>query len=335
MPRREAPPIRIALAGAGTVGGALLDLLDRERHALLARLGVRFEVVSVLVRDAARPRSARLDRARLTDDVDAFLRAEAEVVVEAIGGTTVAGAIARATLLRGRRLVTANKALLRAEGPALASLVRAHEHLGAALDLEAAVGGGVPVVRVLRDSLAGHGLTAVRGVLNGTTNYILSQMERGHEFHAALAEAQRAGFAEADPSRDLDGTDASDKLAVLSWLAFGTDPRTLRIRTEGLAPDIGARVAAARLDGRVIRLVAQAERDPDGHVRASVAPVALDPTHPLARVQDEENVIVVESTSAGAITLHGRGAGGDATASALLADILRSLPHPARSLAVA
>lgn len=317
--------VRVAVAGCGTVGGALLDLLVRHGDEIARRSGARFEVVRVLVRDGTRPRSAAVPRALVTEQFADFLSSDCDVVVEAIGGTTVAAAIARGTLARGRRLVTANKALLRAEGPALAAVARAHAFQGAALDFEAAVGGGVPVVRALRESLAGHGVRAVRGVLNSTTNFILSRLELGATFIEALVEARRAGFAEADPSRDLSGLDAADKIAVLAWLAFGVDPTALTVLTAGLGDDIAHRVRQARLDGRVIRLVAQAELR-DGAVCASVAPLALDPAHPLARVRDEENVVLIDSDSAGTIALHGRGAGGDATASALLADLLRAVP---------
>lgn len=324
--RTEDQVVRVAVAGCGTVGGALLDLLARHGDGIARRGGARFEVVRVLVRDGTRPRSAAVPRTLVTEQLAEFLATDCDVVVEAIGGTTVAGAIARGTLARGRRLVTANKALLRAEGPALAALARAHAFRGAALDFEAAVGGGVPVVRALRESLAGHGVRAVRGVLNGTTNFILSRLELGATFAEALLEARRAGFAEADPSRDLEGLDAADKIAVLAWLAFGVDPTALAVHTAGLGDDIAHRVRQARLDGRVIRLVAQAELR-DGTVSASVAPLALDPAHPLARVRDEENVVLIDSDSAGTITLHGRGAGGHATASAVLADLLRAAPH--------
>ncbi len=319
----------LAIAGCGTVGGALLDLLARHGDAIERRTGHRFEVLRILVHDVARPRSVHVPRALLTESVTEFLAAPADVVVEAIGGTSTAAALARATLASGRRLVTANKALLRAEGPALAALAAAHAADGAALDFEAAVGGGVPVVRALRESLAGHGVRRIRGVLNGTTNYILSRVEDGADAAAALRAAQRAGFAEADPTRDVAGIDAADKIAVLAWLAFGVDPTRLPVRTLGLPPDPVAAVRRARTQGAVLRLVAEAEEH-EGVVRASVAPVLLDAADPLARARDEENVVVIESESAGAITLHGRGAGGSATASALLADLLRaSAPVPA------
>lgn len=313
---------RIALAGCGTVGGALLDLLERHADEIDGRTGTRFEVVSVFVRDLSRPRSLGVPRHLLTDSLEHFLAADADVVVEAIGGVTTAATIARVTLARGRRLVTANKALLRSAGPSLAQLAQAHAFQGAALEFEAAVGGGVPIVRALRESLAGHGISAVHGVLNGTTNYILTRIEAGATYAEALAAAQRAGFAEADLTRDVTGLDAADKIAVLSWLAFGVDPTRLPVQVDGLPNDVESQVAAASAAGRVLRLVASAEWR-DGAVRASVAPRALECDHPLARTRDEENAVVVDSASAGRITLHGRGAGGHATASALLADLLR------------
>lgn len=312
---------RVAVAGCGTVGGALLDLLARHGPEIAQRDGVRFDVTRVLVRDAGRPRSVGLAPDLLTDCVDAFLGTPADIVVEALGGLAPAERIARHTLVRGRRLVTANKALLRVTGPELADLARRHRASGAALDFEAAVGGGVPIVRLLRDSLAGHGLHAIRGVLNGTTNFILSRIEQGASYAEALATAQREGFAEADPTRDLSGLDAADKIAVLAWLGFGVDPGTLDIRLTGLPQDLEAAVRRATAAGRVLRIVASATRVGDG-IYARVAPRLLNPDAPLARVRDEENVIQLESESSGLVQVSGRGAGGSATASAVLADLL-------------
>lgn len=314
--------IRLAVAGCGTVGGALLDLIDRHGPALARRRGVRYEIARVLVRDVSRPRSGTVLRDSLTSDLDEFLATRADVVVEAIGGTDDAARIARESLRRGRRVVTANKALLRVEGPALAALARAHRGEGATLDFEAAVGGGVPIVRVLRESLGGHGLQRIRGVLNGTTNFILSRVERGVSFADALALAQRAGFAERDPSRDLNGTDAADKIAVLAWLGFGVDPSTLTVRTRGIGPELTADVRRAARRGRALRLVATATQV-GGGVYASVAPRVVPASHPFALARDEVNLIQLDSESAGTLTVAGRGAGGAATASALLADILR------------
>lgn len=314
--------VRVAVAGCGTVGAALIDLLDRHGEALRQRRGVRYQVTRVLVRDADRPRAVSVDRALFTERVDHFLETPADIVVEAIGGTTAARAVAHGALVRGRRLVTANKALLRIEGPSLDALARAHRAAGATLDFEAAVGGGVPVVRLLRDSLAGHGLHRIRGVLNGTTNYILSRVEQGVPFADALAAAQRAGFAEADPTRDLDGTDAADKIAVLAWLGFGVDPAALRVRATGIDASLALEARAAARRGRAVRLVATAVRIGDG-VHATVAPRVVPRGHPFAQVRDEQNLIQLESESAGTLTVAGAGAGGSATASAVLADILR------------
>lgn len=327
--------LRVAVAGCGTVGGALLDLLAQHGPAIARRARVRYEVARVLVRDAGVPRSTSVPRALLTDDLESFLATPADIVVEAIGGLDTAEAIARHTLGRGRRLVTANKALLRASGPALAALAERHRAAGAALDFEAAVGGGVPVVRLLRESLAGHGLRGVRGVLNGTTNYLLSRLEEGATYAEALQRAQRAGFAEADPTRDVTGLDAADKIAVLAWLGFGVDPAGLEVRTAGLpAPGALERdVRRARAAGTVIRLVATATRVGDG-VYARVAPKVLDAADPLARVRDEDNLILLESESCGVVSVGGKGAGGPATASAILADLLRGTdPHATLSAA--
>ncbi|HEX6910202.1 MAG TPA: homoserine dehydrogenase, partial [Longimicrobium sp.] len=254
-------------------------------------------------------------------DLDAFLAAaaEADVVVEAIGGLEPALSIARVALGRGKRLVTANKALLAAHGPELAALARRH---GGRLDFESAVGGGIPVVRTLRESLSLTGIQAVRGILNGTTNYVLSRLEDGWTFADALADAQARGFAEADPSRDLSGEDAADKLRVLAWLAFGTEPARLDVRRRGLAHGADRLARAARALGGAVRLVAEAARVPEG-VAASVEPVLVPAGGDLARTRDEENLVVVESHWNGRVRLAGPGAGGGPTASALLGDLVR------------
>ncbi len=319
--------ISVAIAGCGTVGGSLLDLLARHGEEHQRRAAVRFEVTGILVRDPLRPRSPRVPRELLTDSIDRFLGTRADIVVEAIGGIGDADRLVRAALERGSRVVTANKALLRVAGAELSALVAKHRERGAALDIEAADGGGEPVVRLLRESLAGHGVRSVRGVLNGTTNFILTRIARGSSYAQALDAARRAGFAEADPTRDLDGTDAADKIAVLAWLAFGADPRALRVDTVGLPADVEAAVRSATERGRVLRLVATAARTVRGP-RAFVRPMLLHRADPLARARDEENVVQVESESCGTITLSGKGAGGPATASAILADLLRAAQSP-------
>jgi homoserine dehydrogenase len=209
--RRGVRTVRVALAGCGTVGGELVRILHHAADDIRLRHGLRFELTRVLVAHRARPRPGELDTSLLTTDVDAFLTdaAEADVVVEAVGGIDPALRIATAALRGGKRLVTANKALVAAHGPRLVALARKH---GGRLDFESAAAGGIPIVRALREPLSLTGITRVRGILNGTTNYILSRVEDGWTFPAALADAQARGFAEADPSRDLSGEDAADKL---------------------------------------------------------------------------------------------------------------------------
>jgi homoserine dehydrogenase len=318
--RRGPRVIRVALAGCGTVGGDLVRLLHQGADEIRARHGLRFELVRVLVAHGDRPRPGELDRALLTTDVGTFLATDADLVVEAIGGLDPALRIARATLAAGRRLVTANKALVAAHGPELAELARTHR---GRLDFESAVMGGVPVIRALREPLSLTGIRSIRGILNGTTNYILSRLEDGWAFPAALAEAQARGFAEADPSRDLSGEDAADKVRILAWLAFGAHPARLDVRRRGLGDGAERLAHAARALGGVVRLVAEAALLPEGVV-ASVEPVLVGAASELGRTRDEENAVVIGSEWNGRVRLSGPGAGGAPTASALLGDMVRS-----------
>ncbi|HEX5872655.1 MAG TPA: homoserine dehydrogenase [Longimicrobium sp.] len=314
--------VRVALAGCGTVGGELVRILHHAADDIRLRHGLRFQLTRVLVAHGDRPRPGELDTSLLTTDVDAFLAAaaEADVVVEAIGGFDPALRIATAALERGKRLVTANKALVAAHGPALVALGRKH---GGRLDFESAAAGGIPIVRALREPLSLTGITAVRGILNGTTNYILSRLEDGWSFPDALADAQARGFAEADPSRDLSGEDAADKLRILAWLAFGVEPARLQVRRRGLGDDADRLARTARaLDGAV-RIVAEAARTAEG-VTASVEPVLVAAGSDLARTRDEANLVLVDSRWNGRIALGGPGAGGGPTASALLGDMVRA-----------
>ncbi|HEX8432706.1 MAG TPA: homoserine dehydrogenase, partial [Longimicrobium sp.] len=232
--RRRTRTVRVALAGCGVVGGELVRLLHGSAAEVGARHGVRFELVSVLVRDRNRPRPAELPDGVLTTDLATFLAARADVVVEAVGGTDVALRVAEAALGAGRRLVTANKAVVAAHGSRLAALAR---RSGGRLDFESAVGGGIPVVRALRDSLAFTGIERVRGILNGTTNFILTRLAEGWKYAAALDEARARGFAEADPTRDVSGADSADKIRILAWLAFGAPPASLPVRRRGIVPE--------------------------------------------------------------------------------------------------
>jgi len=315
--------LRVALAGCGTVGGALVDLVSHSAREIAWRTGVRIEIVRVLVRDLRRLRGPNVQREIVTDDVDDFLASPADVVVEATGDVPTAGQIASATLSSGRRFVTANKALMRDSGPELAALAHRHRASGATLDFEAAVGGGVPIVRLLRESMAGHVIDSVRGVLSGSANYILWRMEQGESFAESLSCAQERGLTEADPSRDLQGVDAADKIAVLAWLAFGVHPRTIDVRLRGLPDDPRDLTSAARSRNSVARLAAHASHV-NGKLDVAVGPEIVDRTHPFGRTTEDQVAITVVSRSAGQICLSGRGAGGAATASALLADIVRA-----------
>lgn len=318
--------VRVALAGCGVVGGELVRLLAHGADEIRARCGIRFELVSVLVKHRERARPSELARERLTTDVDAFLASSADVWVEAIGGFDPALRIARHALGAGRRLVTANKALLAAHGPELASLARRG---GGRLDFESAVAGGIPVIRSLRDSLGLTEIRSIRGILNGTTNYILSRLADGWRYADALADAQAKGFAETNPARDLSGEDAADKLRILAWLAFGVEPGALVLRRRGITPHPERLAADAALLGGVPRLVAEVARTAEGIV-AAVEPVIVPAGGELGRTRDEENAVVIDSRWNGRVRLSGPGAGGAPTASALLGDMLRSTARQPR-----
>jgi homoserine dehydrogenase len=317
---RSPATVRVALAGCGAVGGDLVRLLHHREAEIRARFGLRFEIVRVLVRGSARARPAELPRPLLTTDLESFLGVDAHVVVEVIGGLDPALRIAYATLGRGRRLVTANKTLVAAHGPKLVRLARRNR---ARIDFESAVAGGIPVVRAIRDQLAATDITSVRGILNGTTNYILTRLARGDRYVDALAAAQEAGYAEADPSRDVNGADAADKIRILAWLAFGADPALLPVRVRGITPDADRFAAAAASLGGVPRLVAECRRSPEG-VTAVVEPVVVGSDSELGQVQGADNIVVIESRWNGLLRLAGPGAGGGPTASAVLGDLIRS-----------
>lgn len=301
----------VALAGCGVVGSELARLIAAHR--------TDFEVVSVLVRDVQKARDVPLSRSIFTNDVAEFLAYKADIVVEAIGGISPAERIARTALARGARFVTANKALLAECGDELIALARG---TGGSIDFEAAVGGGIPVVRALRSSLRNAPVRRIQAILNGTTNYILTRLENGASFDVALAEAQSNGFAESDPSRDLNGVDTADKLRVLAWLAFGVAPRTLDVTCEGVLPDPERLVRAASARGACVRLVATCERNGGGAVYASVKPELVARDSAFGRTLDEQNAIIVDFGWNQPITLSGPGAGGVPTAAALLGDIL-------------
>ena len=252
--RTRAPRVvRLALAGCGTVGASLVSLLRRQQGEVEARHGVRFELSRILVRDPSRDRGLAFDRELFTVSAGDFLQADADVVVEVIGGFDPAERLVRGALAAGRPVVTANKWLMATHGPALQRL--ADEH-GCALQFEAAVGGGVPVVRTLRSELAGHGVREITGILNGTSNFLLTALADGVRYADALVDAQARGLAEADPSRDLQGLDAADKIRILAWLAWGVDPAALPVQVEALPHDLKPLVHRAEAQSGVLKYLA-------------------------------------------------------------------------------
>jgi homoserine dehydrogenase len=309
----------VALLGCGTVGASVADRLQRERDAIERRSGVRYELRAVAIRDPQKRRPDSLDGSVFTRDARAIVDdPSVDVVVELIGGTTVAADLVERALERGRHVVTANKDLLATQGPRLRALAAAR---GTALRFEGAIGGAIPVVRTLEDALAGDEILSVAGVLNGSCTTILSAMERGAGFDEALASAQRRGYAEADPSNDVEGTDAAHKLALIAQLAFGLAVVSPRIRRGGIGALAQRDVARAQMLGLRIRLVAAAVRTADG-VCAEVAPVLVERDHEFARTEGAANVVEIAARDAGRLVLRGAGAGGAATGSAVLGDVV-------------
>jgi homoserine dehydrogenase len=311
--------VGIGIAGAGTVGGALARKLIDEHATVAARTGLDLEVRRVAVRDASRSRPS-IPSGIVTDDVMSLIDdASVDLVVEVMGGLEPAGALVLGALRAGKPVVTANKALVAARGP---ELFAAAEESGVPLLFEAAVGGGIPIIRPLSETLAGETLQRVLGIVNGTTNYILTSMaERGVGYPEALDAAQRLGFAEPDPSADVSGADAAAKAAILTGLAFGTWVDAESIHTEGITSITPADFrAAAELD-RAIRLVAVCERR-SGGVSVRVHPVMLPVSHPLASIRGATNAIYIEGPAVGELLFAGPGAGGDPTATAVLGDVI-------------
>jgi homoserine dehydrogenase len=307
--------LRIGLLGCGTVGGGFVQLVDRERERLRARYGVDLAIGRILVRDIEKERPG-VDRALLTSSALDVLDADLDLIVEVIGGVHCAGTYVRRAIARRRHVVTANKALLAAAG---GELFDAAARSGVGIGFEASVCGGVPVVGALRRGLAGDSIESLTGVLNGTSNYVLCRMAEGLDAAAAVLRAQEAGFAEADPSLDLSGNDAAQKLAILAQLAFDAPVR--RTRVSGIEDVTQADLERARKRGCVIRQVAEASRIAGG-VELVVEPRSVPASHPLGRVVDEQNAVVIRGRAVGEIVLSGRGAGAMPTAAAVLSDVL-------------
>jgi len=326
MTSRAAKPdpssVRVGLLGCGNVGGALAELLVSRQDDIAARTGIRLELAGIAVADANRPRPAGIPADLFgTDAATLAVREDVDVVVELIGGLHPAHELIESALRAGKPVVTANKAVLAVSGAELAELAAVH---GVDLLYEAAVAGAIPVIRPLRESLAGEQIVRVMGIVNGTTNFILTRMEEdGVDFDDALAEAQRLGLAERDPTADVEGHDAAAKAAILAALAFGCDVVDADVHREGITGIRAADVAYANRLGYSVKLLAVAELVDGGpELSVRVHPAMVPKAHPLASVRGAFNAVFVEGAVSGELMLYGRGAGGGPTASAVLGDLV-------------
>lgn len=314
-------PLRIAIAGLGTVGAGVIRLLDTNRELIAARAGRGIEVTAVSARDRSKDRGVNHERFSWEDDMTALAaREDVDVVLELVGGSDgPALALSRATLGAGKGLVTANKAMIAHHGLTLAQQAEAQ---GAPLKFEAAVAGGIPVVKGLREGTSANALTKVYGILNGTCNYILSEMEAtGADFAETLADAQRLGYAEADPTFDIEGVDAAHKLSILAAIGFGTAVDFANVRTTGIVAVRAGDITQADALGFVIRLIAEADVQ-DGALLQRVRPCLVAKDHPLASVDGPTNAVVAEGNFSGRLLFQGAGAGDGPTASAVVADLI-------------
>ncbi len=313
--------VRVGVLGCGNVGAPLVELIGTQRGAIEARTGLRLEVTRVAVRDLTKPRPAAIDPAVLTTDADALVNdPDVDIVVELIGGVDPARSLILSALKAGKPVVTGNKELLAKCG---AELFQAAEGAGVDLLFEAAVAGGIPIIRPLRESLVGEHITRVMGIVNGTTNYILTRMtEAGASYADALAEAQALGFAEADPTADVEGYDAGAKAAIIASIAFGASIVADDVHHEGITGITEVDIDFAKRMGFVIKLLAVAEQDDAGAICVRVHPAMVPVAHPLASVRESFNAVFIEGASVGDLMFYGRGAGGGPTASAILGDLI-------------
>ena len=312
--------VRLGLLGCGNVGASLAQMIASNGDAIAERAGVRLEITQIAVRDVAKDRGLPANSASITDDPSSVVAAsDVDLVVEVMGGIEPARTLILAALAAGKPVVTANKALLAAAG---AELFAAAEAGGVDLLFEASVCGGIPLMRPLRESLAGDRILRVTGIVNGTTNYILTRMtEAGQSFADALAEAQALGFAEADPTADVEAHDAAAKAAIIASIAFGAEVTDSDVYREGITSITAGDIEAARELGYVVKLLAVAE-ERDGKVGARVHPAMVPVQHPLATVREAFNAVFIEGEATGEVMLYGRGAGGFPTASAVLGDVI-------------
>ena len=317
--------LRVGMLGCGTVGAAVVRLLESHRDDIERRAGCRLEVRKVAVRDPTRARDVPLPPSAFVDDPIAVVEdPDVEIVCELIGGLEPAGALVLAAFDRDKPVVTANKELLATRGR---ELFDASDAKGLDLYFEAAVGGGIPLIRPLKESLTGERLRRVMGIVNGTTNFILTKMsEEGRGFADVLADAKRLGYAEADSSADVDGHDAAAKCAILASIAFNARVVAGDVFREGIAAVTIEDIEFARRLGYVVKLLAIAEMEPgedgDERIAVRVHPAMIPATHPLASVRDAYNAVFVEGPNVGELMFYGRGAGGEATATAVVGDLV-------------
>jgi homoserine dehydrogenase len=318
----EPRTIRIGLLGCGNVGAALVPLVERQAAAIEARTGLRLGISRIAVRNLSRDRGIDIAEGVLTRDALAVVNdPDVDLVVEVIGGIEPARELITAALRSGKPVVTGNKELLANVGAELFAIA---DEQGVDLLFEAAVAGGIPLIRPLRESLRGEPVTRVMGILNGTTNYILTKMtEEGAEYRAALAEAQELGYAERDPTADVEGFDAGAKAAIIASIAFGAKVVAGDVYHEGISGITAGDIAVARRLGYVVKLLGIAERDPaSGDIAVRVHPAMVPVQHPLASVRESYNAVFVEGEAVGSLMFYGRGAGGSPTASAVLGDVI-------------
>jgi homoserine dehydrogenase len=314
--------LRVALLGAGAVGSQVASLLRQHADELADRAGARLELVGIAVRDVDAKRDVDLPKDLFTTDAESLI-VGSDIVIELMGGIEPARAYLLHAINSGADIVTANKALLATHGP---ELFDAADQVGAEVYYEAAAAGAIPIIRPLRDSLAGDRVQRIMGIVNGTTNYILDRMDtEGAEFADVLADAQRLGYAEADPTADVEGYDAAQKAAILASLAFHTTVPLDAVHREGITSIDKSMMDAARHAGYVIKLLAVCERlsEASGEaISVRVYPALIDRAHPLASVHGANNAVFVQAEAAGNLMFYGAGAGGVQTASAVLGDVV-------------
>ena len=319
----EVQTLKVALLGCGNVGAQVARILIDDAEALAARSGARLELSGIAVRNIDSPRDVELPRELFTTDAETLVK-DADLVIELMGGIEPARSLILTAIQNGACVVTGNKALLAQDGP---TLYEEADKAGVQLSYEAAVAGAIPILRPIRDSLSGDRITRVLGIVNGTTNFILDQMDTtGAQFSDALAEAQRLGYAEADPTADVEGHDAAAKAAILASLSFHTRFSLDDVYCEGITKVSAADIASAKEAGFVIKLLAIAEKidssDNGSGISVRVHPTLLPREHPLAAVRGAFNAVFIEAENAGELMFYGQGAGGTPTASAVLGDLV-------------